>query len=105
MSRVALIYPYFRTRSQNEILFPPLGSASLASQLQRLGIETKIFDCTFETFEDIQKKIISYQPDLVGIYSMVTLSRNTFRLAEMVRTSLPDILSTVIKEHLQCSDL
>jgi len=92
MSRVALIYPYFRTRSQNEILFPPLGSASLASQLQRLGIETKIFDCTFETFEDIQKKIISYQPDLVGIYSMVTLSRNTFRLAEMVRTSLPDSL-------------
>lgn len=92
MSRVALIYPYFRTRSQNEILFPPLGSASLASQFQRLGIETKIFDCTFDTFEDIQKKIISYQPDLVGIYSMVTLSRNTFRLAEMVRTSLPNSL-------------
>jgi anaerobic magnesium-protoporphyrin IX monomethyl ester cyclase len=92
MSRVALIYPYFRTRSQNEILFPPLGSASLASQLQRLGIETKIFDCTFETFEDIQKKIVSYQPDIVGIYSMVTLSRNTFRLAEMVRANLPDRL-------------
>jgi anaerobic magnesium-protoporphyrin IX monomethyl ester cyclase len=92
MSRVALIYPYFRTHSQNEILFPPLGSASLASQLQRFGIQAKIFDCTFETFEDIQKKIISYQPDIVGIYAMVTLSRNTFRLAEMVRANLPDPL-------------
>ncbi len=92
MSRVALIYPYFRTRSQTEILFPPLGAASLASQLHRLGIEAKIFDCTFETFEEIQKKVISYQPGIVGIYSMVTLSRNTFRIAEMVRANLPESL-------------
>ncbi len=92
MPRVALVYPYFRTRSQTELLFPPLGAASLASQLQRLGVETKIFDCTFETFEEIQKKLSSYQPEVVGIYSMVTLSRNTFRIAEMVRTSLPDTL-------------
>ena len=92
MSRVALVYPYFRTRSATELLFPPLGAAGLASQLHALGIETKIFDCTFETFEDIQKKLSSYQPNIVGIYSMVTLSRNTFRIAEMVRTSLPDSL-------------
>ena len=90
MPRVALIYPYFRTRSQTELLFPPLGAATLAGQLHKLGIETKIFDCTFETFEEFQKKITSYQPDIVGIYSMVTLSRNTFQIAEMVRASLPD---------------
>ena len=87
MSKVAFVYPYFRTHSANELLFPPLGMASLASQLHGLGIETKIFDCTFETFEDIQKKISAYQPDLVGIYSMVTLSRSAFRLAEMVRAA------------------
>ena len=92
MSRVALVYPYFRTKSQTELLFPPLGAASLVSQLHRLGIETKIFDCTFETLEKIQKKLRSYNPDIVGIYSMVTLSRNTFRIAEMVRTSLPGSL-------------
>jgi len=92
MPRVALVYPYFRTKSANELLFPPLGAAGLASQLHVLGIETRIFDCTFETFEEIQKKIRSYQPEIVGIYSMVTLSRNTFRIAEMVRTSLPDSL-------------
>jgi anaerobic magnesium-protoporphyrin IX monomethyl ester cyclase len=92
MSRVALVYPYFRTKSPNELLFPPLGAASLASQLHRLGIETKIFDCTFDTFSGFQKKLESYQPDIVGLYSMVTLSRNTFRIAEMVRTSLPNCL-------------
>jgi anaerobic magnesium-protoporphyrin IX monomethyl ester cyclase len=92
MSRVALVYPYFRTRSATELLFPPLGIASLASQLHALGIETKIFDCTFATFEEIQNKLKSYQPDILGIYTMVTLSRNTFRIAERVRTILPDSL-------------
>lgn len=92
MSRVALVYPYFRTRSANEILFPPLGAAVLASQLHSLGIETKIFDCTFETFENFQKELVSYHPDIVGVYAMVTLSRNAFRIAEMVRTNLPKSL-------------
>lgn len=92
MSRVALVYPYFRTRSATELLFPPLGVASLASQLHELGLQARIFDCTFETFEGIQKKLESYRPDIVGVYSMVTLSRSAFRIAEMVRTSLPDSL-------------
>jgi anaerobic magnesium-protoporphyrin IX monomethyl ester cyclase len=92
MSRVALVYPYFRTKSPNELLFPPLGAASLAGQLHRLGIETKIFDCTFDSFEGVGKKLAAYHPDIVGIYSMVTLSRNTFHIAEMVRTILPGCL-------------
>ena len=92
LPRVALVYPYFRTRSVNELLFPPLGVASLASQLQRLGIETKIFDCTFSTFEEIEGKLRSYRPDIVGIYSMVTMSRNAFRIVEMLRSRLPESL-------------
>lgn len=92
MSRVALVYPYFRTRSPNEILFPPLGEACLASQLHLRGIEARIFDCTFETIEDIQKKLGDYKPDIVGIYSMVTLSQNAFKIAEMVRANISDSL-------------
>ena len=92
MPRVALVYPYFRTRSMNELLFPPLGAASLAGQFHALGIETRIFDCTFETFDKIHGKLKSYRPDIVGIYSMVTLSNNCLRIAEFVRTSLPHSL-------------
>jgi anaerobic magnesium-protoporphyrin IX monomethyl ester cyclase len=91
-SRVALVFPYFRTRSQTEMLFPPLGIASLSSQLHRLGIETRIFDGTFTTLDQIQEALISYQPHVVGIYSMVSLSRNTFRIAEIVKASLPNSL-------------
>jgi anaerobic magnesium-protoporphyrin IX monomethyl ester cyclase len=92
MSRVALVYPYFRTRASTELLFAPLGVAWLAAQLHRLGIEAKVFDCTFSTFEQIQTSLLAYQADIVGIYCMVTLSRNTFRIAEMLRAEQPGCL-------------
>jgi anaerobic magnesium-protoporphyrin IX monomethyl ester cyclase len=92
MSRVALVYPYFRTRAPTELLFTPLGVAYLASQLHRLGIEAKIFDCTFSTFDQIQESLLAYHPDIIGIYTMITMSRNTFQIAEMIRKVLPDCL-------------
>ncbi len=92
MSRVALVFPYFRTRAPTEMLFPPLGAATLAAQLRGLGVETKVFDCTFGTFAQLRTALSSYQPDIVGIYSMVSLTRNTLKIAAMVRTRLPDSL-------------
>jgi anaerobic magnesium-protoporphyrin IX monomethyl ester cyclase len=92
MSRVALVFPYFRTRAPTEMLFPPLGVANLAGQLRKLGVETRVFDCTFGTFERLRKELSSYGPDIVGISSMVSLTRNTLRIADMVRASLPHSL-------------
>jgi anaerobic magnesium-protoporphyrin IX monomethyl ester cyclase len=92
MSKVAIVFPYFRTRAATEMLFPPLGAASLAAQLRRRQIETRIFDCTFGTFRQLKSDLKAYQPDIVGIYCMVTLSRNTFRIADIVSESLPGSL-------------
>jgi anaerobic magnesium-protoporphyrin IX monomethyl ester cyclase len=95
MPKVALIFPYFRTNTSTEMLFPPLGVASLAAQLHRRGIETRIFDCTFQTFRSVKKSLVEYQPDIVGLSSMILLSRNTFRFAELVRNHLPEALLVV----------
>ena len=92
MSRIALVYPYFRTRTPTELLFAPLGVACLAGQLHRLGMEARVFDCTFSTFEKTRESLLAYRPDVVGVYCMVTLSRNTFRLAESLRADLPGAL-------------
>lgn len=92
MSRVAIVFPYFRTKVQTEMLFPPLGAAYLTGQLRKLGIEAKIFDCTFSTFQQLQRDLAVYQPEIVGIYSMVSLSRNTFRIVEAVRSQFPNSL-------------
>jgi anaerobic magnesium-protoporphyrin IX monomethyl ester cyclase len=92
MSRVALVFPYFRTKAQTEMLFSPLGIANLTAQLRLGRIETRIFDCTFKTFEEIKREIIAFHPDITGIYSMITLSRNTFQIAELINEYLPDCL-------------
>jgi anaerobic magnesium-protoporphyrin IX monomethyl ester cyclase len=57
-----------------------------------MGIETRVFDCTFSAFDQLERDLIAYQPGIVGVYSMVSLSRNTFRIAEMVRAGLPESL-------------
>ena len=92
MPRVALVFPYFRTRSLTEMLFPPLGIATLAGQLRKLGVESRVFDATFATFEALRADLVSYEPDIVGISAMVSLTGNTLRVAEMVRSSLPSSL-------------
>jgi len=75
--------------------YSSLGIASLASQLHARGIGTRIFDSTFSNLEQIQKDLSAYQPHIVGVYSIVSLSRNTFRIAKMVRDSLTDSLIVV----------
>ena len=92
MSRVALVYPYFRTRAPTELLFAPLGVAVLAMHLRELGIDARVFDCTFSTFEQVGAALLDYQPDIVGVHAMITLSRNSFRIARMVREDLPSSL-------------
>jgi anaerobic magnesium-protoporphyrin IX monomethyl ester cyclase len=92
MSRVALVYPYVRTRSQTETLFPPLGLAGLTSQLRSRHIETKVFDCTFGTLSQLRQDLLAYQPDIVGVYIMVTLSSNAEWVASTVRRELPNCL-------------
>jgi anaerobic magnesium-protoporphyrin IX monomethyl ester cyclase len=92
MNKVALVFPYFRTRSPTEMLFPPLGVATLAGQLRKLGVETRVFDCTFSNFDQLRNDLGRYEPDIVGISSMVSLTRNSFRVAEMVRAELPHSL-------------
>ena len=95
MPKVALVFPYFRTKASTEMLFPPLGIACLSAQLKQRHIETRIFDCTFQTFNRVAKDLLAYHPDLVGISSMILLSHNTFRFAELVRKSLPEALLVV----------
>jgi anaerobic magnesium-protoporphyrin IX monomethyl ester cyclase len=74
------------------MLFSPLGIANLTAQLRQGSIETRIFDCTFKTFEQIKREIIAFHPDITGIYSMITLSRNAFQIVGFIRDYLPDCL-------------
>ena len=90
--RVALVFPYVRTRVATELLFPPLGLAALAAQLRRLGVETRVFDCTFGSLERLRADLAAWRPDVVGISAMVSLTEATLRVARAVRDDLPGAL-------------
>lgn len=89
MGRVALVFPYYRTRTATELLFPPIGPAALAAQLRRLGVETRVFDGTFLGPAGLRRALAEYRPDIVGISIMVSQTANALALAEAVRTDLP----------------
>jgi anaerobic magnesium-protoporphyrin IX monomethyl ester cyclase len=89
---VALIYPYFREKDPVQKLFPPLGIAYLAGQLHEIGVPVTVHDCTFETFSGVVEKVVTDNPQIVGIYAMITMSRNAFALLDELRIGLPDTL-------------
>jgi anaerobic magnesium-protoporphyrin IX monomethyl ester cyclase len=91
-TKVALVYPYFQTNSPNKRLFPPLGIASLASQLHQVGIDAHVFDCTFSNLESLISELQSFNPSIVGVYSMASMSKNAFQVAAGVRENLPACL-------------
>lgn len=91
-SGVVLVYPYFQSRDPVEKLFPPLGIAHLASQLEREGVPVSVFDCTFETFDGVVDRITGARPAIVGISIMVTMSRSAFELLAALRERLPATL-------------
>ena len=92
MSGVALVFPYVRTRARNEIVFPPLGIAALASQLRLRGIETHVYDCTFRDLAWLRGELERTRPSVVGISARVSLSGASAETAAMVRRLLPDSL-------------
>ena len=89
---VALIYPYFRTFADIQQLFQPLGIACLGAEIKNLGIPIIQYDCTFEEYDNVIDAVVKQDPSIVGIYTMITLSRNTFRMLTRLREKLPHTL-------------
>jgi anaerobic magnesium-protoporphyrin IX monomethyl ester cyclase len=89
---VALIYPYFRTFADIQQLFQPLGIACLGAEIKNLDIPVIQYDCTFEKYDEVISSIVKQDPAIIGIYTMITLSKNTFRMVKDLREKLPDAL-------------
>ena len=86
MSKVLLIYPYFRPpRDRSVFRFPPLGVSYLASSLQAAGHDVKVLDCTFMKKEAAIQQAINAHAEVVGIYCMVTMLEDCLWLARQLR--------------------
>lgn len=86
MSKVLLIYPYFRPPNDRSVFrFPPLGVSYLASSLLQAGHEVELLDCTFMSKPDALVKAIQARAEVVGIYCMVTMLEDCLWLAKQLR--------------------
>jgi anaerobic magnesium-protoporphyrin IX monomethyl ester cyclase len=88
MSKVLLIYPYFRPLNDRSVFrFPPLGISYLASSLLQAGYEVELLDCTFIGKTEALSKATEAKAEVVGIYCMVTMQEDCLWLARQLRSS------------------
>ena len=86
MSKVLLIYPYFKPpRDRSVFRFPPLGVSYLASSLMAAGHEVQILDCTFMDKPHARQQALDAKAEVVGVYCMVTMLEDCLWLARELR--------------------
>ncbi len=86
MSKVLLIYPYFRPRGDRSVFrFPPLGISYLASSLLDAGHQVQLLDCTFMDKQQALTQALAAGADVAGIYCMVTMLDDCLWLARQLR--------------------
>lgn len=81
---------------------PSLGISYLAAYLINKGIETKIFDAIFNSWDLRQtvQQVCHYHPDLIGISSMTHEIRESNHLAEEFKKRLPGVPLVIGGCHL-----
>ena len=86
MTRVLLIYPYFKPRyDRSSFRFPPLGLGYLASSLKSCGYQPELLDCTFLDREEAWQRARESKAEIVGIYSMVSMLEDSLTFARLMR--------------------
>lgn len=86
MTKVLLVYPYFRPQRDRSVFrFPPLGISYLASSLLEAGHEVQLLDCTFMKKQDALQRALEAKAEVVGIYCMVTMLEDCLWLARNLR--------------------
>ena len=88
MSRILLIYPYFRPKRDRSVFrFPPLGVGYIASSLIRAGHDVQLLDCTFLDRSEALQQAQSMKFEVVGIYCMVTMLEDCLWFARQLRAN------------------
>ena len=81
---------------------PPLGLAYLASVARQEGHEVRVVDSIAESlgFDEVEKIISAYSPDLVGITSTTSMIPDMYRVAGIAKAQSPDIKVVVGGPHV-----
>lgn len=98
MSEILLIYPLYSYPRKN----PPLGLAYMAAVLEKENFRVKIIDVSAEGLSEteLESRIRSEQPKLVGISFMTPQIGEAFKVAEMTKKINSKIITIVGGPHV-----
>jgi anaerobic magnesium-protoporphyrin IX monomethyl ester cyclase len=86
VSRVLLIYPYFKPRRDRSVFrFPPLGIGYIAASVLAAGHDVRLLDCTFLGRDEALQAALAAKADVAGVYCMATMMEEAVWLACSLR--------------------
>jgi anaerobic magnesium-protoporphyrin IX monomethyl ester cyclase len=86
MSRLLLVYPFFRrSLDRSRFRFPPLGIAYLAAAARQAGHDVSLIDCTFLSRAEAVRRVTEAGADAIGISCMATMLDDCLALAGAAR--------------------
>jgi len=89
---IFLTHGYFLNEDAKEqqIMKPyvPLGILYISAYLEEKGIENKVFDSTFSSFEKLKAELILSQPSLIGIYTNLMTKLNVLKIVTFIKKEL-----------------
>jgi radical SAM superfamily enzyme YgiQ (UPF0313 family) len=88
--KVLLTHGYFlhEDSAEQKIMkpYPPLGILYISSYLEKQGIENEIFDTTFSSKDELNKYLLQYRPDYIGIYVNLMTKLNVLEIIKFVKS-------------------
>jgi radical SAM superfamily enzyme YgiQ (UPF0313 family) len=88
MTKILLIYPYFRPANDRSVFrFPPLGVSYIASSLLNAGHDVTLIDCTFLNRDEALRQSLNVHAQVVGLYCMVTMQEDCLWLSRQLRST------------------
>ncbi|MFC2143110.1 B12-binding domain-containing radical SAM protein [Candidatus Aenigmatarchaeota archaeon] len=70
---------------------PPLGLCYMAAVLEKGGHEVRLLDCPVNNYgsEDVVNEISKFNPEMIGIAALTSLSSITAKLCDMIKEKFP----------------
>ena len=88
--RILLTHGYFLSEDPKEqkIMkpYPPLGLQCISAYLESNGFPNEILDTTFSNFSSFEKDLLSFKPNLVGIYTNLMTKVNIIKIIRFIRS-------------------
>ncbi|MGD0566168.1 MAG: radical SAM protein [Candidatus Goldiibacteriota bacterium] len=101
ISRVLLVRPAPSSEQFGDESFMPLGIAYIAAALKKEGYEVQVNDLLIERMGDeaFLKNAFAFAPDVVGFTAVTPVVKSAFRLAGLIKKSMPETVTIIGGPH------